>query len=253
MRSTMRCSASNASWPAPYLGSKFSESRTQLSQHRLRDRARLAHAQRGQLHLAGAVDQPHQAQALRQRAAHRHRPVVAQQQHRLVAGAREDARALVGVHGDALELVVRHLAEQLRGVEVGVGQAFVEAAHGHGRRGVHVHHAVRVGHLLVDLAVEGEAGRVDRPVAVADDVALHVHLHQVRRAHLAVVQAEGVDQEVRLGARHAQRDVVVDQLAPAQVIEDAVGRGEPDAGVPLLGRVAARARGGGSGKRRCRS
>jgi hypothetical protein len=42
--------------------------------------------------------------------------VVAQRQHRLAACALEDAFALFGVNGDALELVVRNLAEQLRGV-----------------------------------------------------------------------------------------------------------------------------------------
>ncbi|MNT94792.1 hypothetical protein D3C72_2365520 [compost metagenome] len=73
-----------------------------------------------------------------------------------------------------------------------------------------MHHAVPIGHTVVDHPVEGEAGRVDRPVRVTDHVALHVDLDQVRGAHLGVVQAEGVGQEVLVRTGHAQGDVVVD-------------------------------------------
>jgi hypothetical protein len=45
--------------------------------------------------------------------------------------------------------------------------------------------------------------------------------------------------------RHAQRDVVVDQLGPAEVIEDAVRGGELHAGVPFGGAEAGRADEGG--------
>ena len=87
-----------------------------------------------------------------------------------------------------------------------------------------MHHAMGVGQGAVDGAMEGEAGRVDRPAAAADDVAVAIHLDQVGRAHLGVVQAEGVQQKVPRLAGHPQRQVVVDQLFPAQVRKDAVGR-----------------------------
>ena len=74
-----------------------------------------------------------------------------------------------------------------------------------------------------------------------------VDLDQVRRAHLRVVQAERVDQVVPVLVRHAQRDVVVDQLGPAEVVEDAVRGGELHAGVPLGGAEAGRADEGGRG------
>ncbi len=98
---------------------------------------------------------------------------------------------------------------------------------------MHVHHAVRVGQGGVDRAVEGETGRVDGPVVVADDVPVHIDLDQVGRGDLGVVQAEGVDEEVVVRPRHAQRDVVVDQLGPAQVGKDAVTGGELHASLPF--------------------
>ena len=79
--------------------------------------------------------------------------------------------AFVGVDGDALEVVVRDLAVELRGVEVGEREPVLQAADRLRRRRVQVHHAVRVGQRRVDRAVEGDAGRVDRPVGVADDAA----------------------------------------------------------------------------------
>src|SRR6185295_18336268 len=42
-----------------------------------------------------------------------------------------------------------------------------------------------------------------------------------------------VDQEARLGAGHAQRDVVEDHLGPAEHVEDAVAGGELDARLSL--------------------
>ena len=59
------------------------------------------------------------------------------------------------------------------------------------------------GIAVVDGGVHREAGRVDRPVGVTDDVAGEVDLDQVRRADLAVVQAERIDQEVRVFAQAA--------------------------------------------------
>ena len=99
---------------------------------------------------------------------------------------------------------------------------------------MNVHHAVRVGLRGMNGAMEREAGRVDRPVAGADEPAFEVDLDQVRRGDFAVVQAEGVDEKVRLGPGHAQRNVVVDELAPAQVRKDAVSGGELHARVPFV-------------------
>ena len=168
--------------------------------------------------------------------------VVAQDHRRPVADVAHQPRALVGVHGDALEVVIRELAVQLRAVEVAHRQPGLRAGHRHAGRGVRVHHAVRAGNAVVDRRVHGEAGRVHRPVGMPDDVPPQVDAHQVRRGHLGVVQAEGVDQEVLVRTGDADRDVVVDQLGPAEHGEDPVAGGQVDPQPPLLG-VDARARG----------
>ena len=77
-----------------------------------------------------------------------------------------------------------------------MNEAVFAAAHRHRWRGVHVNHAVRARVRGVDGTVEGESGRVDRPVTVADDVAVNVHLHQIGCRDLGVMQPERVDQKV---------------------------------------------------------
>ena len=52
---------------------------------------------------------------------------------------------------------------------------------------------MRIGQGVVNGPVKREPRRVDGPVAVANDVALHVHFHQVRGRYLAVMQTERVD------------------------------------------------------------
>ena len=67
-----------------------------------------------------------------------------------------------------------------------------------------VNHAVRMGQRGVNGTMECEAGRIDRPITVANDVALAIYIYQVRRCHLGVVQAKGVDQEVAFFIWHTQ-------------------------------------------------
>ena len=93
----------------------------------------------------------------------------------------------------------------------------------------------------MDGAVEGDAGRVHGPVGVTDDATLKVDLDQIRCADLGVVQPERIDEVVPRLVGHAQRDVVVDELGPAEPVEDAIGRRELDARLPLFGAEAGRA------------
>ncbi len=188
---------------------------------------------RRDLHLARAVEQPHQRERLRERRADRHGAMIAQQQHRPPARALDDPAPLVETHGDPFEVVIRDLSVQLRRIEIGERQAVARAAHGHRRRRMHVHHAMRVGQRRMDRRVECEAGRIDRPVGMPDHVAVDVDLHEIRRADLTVMEPERIDQEVAVLARHAQRDMVVDQLGPAEMIEDPVSGRELHARLPF--------------------
>jgi hypothetical protein len=127
---------------------------------------------------------------------------------------------------------------QLRRVEIVLRQPGLGARHGQPGGGVGVHHAVGLGQVLVDRAVHGEPRRIHDPGAVVEFVALQVDLEQVARRDFAVVQAEGVDQELLVSLRHAvrqpQRDVVVDHLGPAKHREDAVAGREFEPRGPLV-------------------
>ncbi len=239
MRSIWRISALNMSTPAPYLGSNCNDTRVACSSARPADLDQLiAHAPSRHLDLAGALHRPQVRKRLRQRLAPGEQPVVAQDQDRLAAHGREHARAFLGVDGDALEVVVGDFPIKLGGIEIRHRQPALGAGHRQPGGGVRVHHAMRP----VDLAVHGgmrrQARRIDRPLAVGEDVAVEIDLDEVGGGDLGVVQAERVDQQVLLRARHAQGDVIVDHLGPAEVGEDAVAGGELDARPPLLGRHA---------------
>ena len=83
-------------------------------------------------------------------------------------------------------------------IEIGSSPSF-SRAHRHAGAGVGVHHhLVARGVRHVDGRMDDEAGIVHRMLRLADVVAVEVDLHQVRRRDLVVVEAERVDQEVRL-------------------------------------------------------
>src|SRR5690606_29150965 len=91
-----------------------------------------------QLDLAGTVDGPQTRERLRDRLAPAQQAVVAQHQNALVAQARQQPRLLVWIDGDALKVVVRDLAVDLRRVEVVPRQALLLAGHRHARRRMRV-------------------------------------------------------------------------------------------------------------------
>ena len=107
--------------------------------------------------------------------------------------------ALVEIEAGALVVVIGELAVEGGGDHRDRQQPLLQRAHRHAGAGVGVHHhlvARRVGH--VDGRMDDEAGIVHRMLRLADIVAVEVDLHQVRGGDLVVVQAERVDQEVRL-------------------------------------------------------
>src|SRR5262249_34827132 len=86
-------------------------------------------------------------------------------------------------------------------------------------------------------AVDGVAGVVHGELAFGhlraqQLVAGEVDLDQVGGAHLGVVQAVGVDEEVVGRAGDLGRDVVVDQVGHAVLDHEAVAGGEGDGGGP---------------------
>jgi len=86
----------------------------------------------------------------------------------------------------------------------------------------------------VDRAVNDKAGAVHLIGRLVEDVAVDIDLDQVRGGDLLVEEPIGIDQELILRARHAQRDVVVDQMRPAIVRDQPIGGGEIDPRLPFL-------------------
>src|SRR5262249_2491115 len=85
----------------------------------------------------------------------------------------------------------------------------------------------------MDRGVDDEARGIDRIGTGADRPAVDIDLDEIRRRHLAIGEAERVDQEMPLRPRHAHGDVVENHLDPAEMIEDAVARREIDPELPL--------------------
>jgi hypothetical protein len=89
----------------------------------------------------------------------------------------------------------------------------------------------------VDGAVNHVAGVVDtQALRVVYQFTVDIDLDQVRRGDFIEQQAEGVDQEMLLIARHSGRKVGVDVIGPAQLRGQAIGSRELDAHFPFLGR-----------------
>jgi hypothetical protein len=177
---------------------------------------------RGDLHVAGALQRPQHEKRFRNARAPSEEAVVPEDHRRLAVEVAHQALLLSRFHRDAFEIVIRHPPVQHRGVEVVRRQTFLQARDRYAARGVRVHHAVRVRHRFMDRRMDDEAGAVDRPIARPHGVAVDVDENQVGSLDLAVVQAEGVDEEPDLGPRHPHRDVVEDHLDPAEHVEDAI-------------------------------
>ena len=96
-----------------------------------------------------------------------------------------------------------------------------------------MHDAMGIRNVGVHGAVDGQPCRIDGVLTVAEDFAGQVDLHQVRCGDFIVSKSERVDEELIVGTRHAQRDVVEDQFMPAQHEEHAIGRGQFDACSPF--------------------
>jgi len=86
----------------------------------------------------------------------------------------------------------------------------------------------------VKQAVLGKARLVDGVGRAIKRVAVNVDLDQGRGGHFAEMQAIGIDQKGIVLARHLQRDMVENQLVPAEKGENPVTGREPLACLPFV-------------------
>src|SRR5262245_59811813 len=87
----------------------------------------------------------------------------------------------------------------------------------------------------MDRAVNDEPGFVHGSVWLLDEIAVEIDLDEVRSGHLLEQQPETVEQEMTWLARNARRNVGVDQIGPAEMLDQPVARGEIDALLPFGG------------------
>ena len=104
---------------------------------------------------------------------------------------------------------------------------------------VKVHDAAGVLARLVDGRMDGEAAGL-MLIRSRVSFAVEVDLDQARRRDLLEHHPVGIDQEVMVRARHARRNVGVDEVVPAVQGDEAIAGGEIDALVPLGVRHAGR-------------
>ena len=105
--------------------------------------------------------------------------MIPEDDRRLLADALHEPILLVRLDCDALELVVGHLADQHRPVEVIRRKPFLQRGDGYAGRRMGVHHAMRVGERAVDRRMDHESSTVHRPLRFAHGVAFGVDEHEV--------------------------------------------------------------------------
>src|SRR5262249_6522197 len=113
-------------------------------------------------------------------------------------------------------------------------QPALEACDRHSGARVHVHRAVHVSPPAQDAAVQREARAVDAGPLV--EVLVHAHLDEVRRRDLRPQQLVPLHQELSIFPGNAHGAVIVNVVIPAMVRDQAIDRGEIDAGLPFRGR-----------------
>src|ERR1700691_1529379 len=80
--------------------------------------------------------------------------------------------------------------------------------------------------------------REARPVDACGfvEIVVHAHLDEIRRGDLGVEELVLLDEEFAVLAGHAQRGMIVDDVAPAIVRDQPIGCGEIKTGLPFRGR-----------------
>ncbi len=188
---------------------------------------------RQHLRLAGELQIEHVGEGERDRGADREQAVVAQDHHRIGPEVAHQPRAFVDVDRESLIVVIADAAvEELR-MLAERQQSVLHGRHGDARLGVGVDHAIHVLALAVNRAVDHESGLVHGRIGLVDQVAVEIDLDQVRRRHLLEQEPEAVEQEMPGLARHARRDVGVDQVGPAEMLDQSVAGREVDALLPF--------------------
>jgi hypothetical protein len=188
---------------------------------------------KGELHRAGALHAVGRDEGFADAAPDDDQAVVAQYHDVLVAEIGQEAGALVGMSPGALIVVIGNVADHLQRILVDRQQSRLLHRHRAAGDRVGMDDAGDFRARPVDRAGDREAAAVDRVLRGFDRIASAVDLDQGRGGDLLIQHAVGVDQEVILRPGHAGGDPRVDQIRPAEPVDEAVAGGEIDPGLPF--------------------
>src|SRR5215472_9254546 len=96
-------------------------------------------------------------------------------------------------------------------------------------------HAIDVLASAMDRAVNDEAGFVHGSIGLLYQIAVEIDLDEIGGCHLVEQQPEAIEQKMPGNARNPRRNVGVDQIGPAEMLDEPVARREIDALLPFSG------------------
>ncbi len=149
--------------------------------------------------------------------------------------ARNRARSS-GLRAAALVIVVGNVADDLQSVLIKRQEPRLLHRDRASRDRMGVQYAVDFRPRLVHSTRDRKATAVDRNVRGLDLLAVGIDLDQRGGGHLLEQQPVWVDQKMPFRARHARGDAGVDQIRPAEEIDEPVAGREVAANPPFLGR-----------------
>ncbi len=162
--------------------------------------------------------------------------VIVQDHGPVAAEMGDDPLALGEVLGDAFVRVVADPAIEPHGLLRDHAQAATQSGERHPGFGVNMHRAVHVRTAAQHPAVQGKARTVDAGQLV--EVVVHVDLDEVRGRYLGPQQVVPLHEKFAVLAGHAHRTMIVDDVVPAVMRDQAVDRGKVDTGMPFRRRHA---------------
>ncbi|SKZ66481.1 Uncharacterised protein [Mycobacteroides abscessus subsp. abscessus] len=168
----------------------------------------------------------HPQERLSRSTTHRQQTVIAQDQRGMIADVGNQPLLFVEVQRHALVVVIANSVVELHRDLVQRKQTRRRSGHRTPGQRMGVQHTVCILAFAVNGAVDDKASRVHGVVRVADDSAVQVDPHQIRRGDLLEQQAIGVDEEVIVGTGQPHRDVGEDQVGHLEVRYQPIHRGQ---------------------------
>lgn len=169
--------------------------------------------------------------------------MVTQNYRELITDVPGQAWPFIGIHGNALEVVIRDLVMQLCHVRIADRQAVTRVRHSYAGDCVGVYYTAYTQDASMNGGIHDKTRRVDwlaRLTRCAPHVALWVDLHQIRHTNPSVGQTKRIDRKGRVAIiihvifrLQVRRGVVVDKPGLTQLCKDTIARRRLHTRVPF--------------------